>query len=194
MQSDESLMRRIQARDPGAFDALFARYADRVRRRIDAIVRSTASSEDLTQEVFLRLWTRAEQWCGAGSVAGWLVRIGTNLALNHLRHRRRHPQQSLDTARAEAGAQDEPPAWIVDESADSPADLAERAERLERLRAAFDALPAAKLAVMRMVHEQQMDIRAVARELGVPEGTVKSRLHYAVRWLARELKDQGEDP
>ena len=49
------------------------------------IVRSEPAAEDLLQEVFLRVWTRADQWTGEGTVRAWLLAIATNLALNHLR-------------------------------------------------------------------------------------------------------------
>jgi RNA polymerase sigma factor (sigma-70 family) len=186
-ESDQNLMRRIRrGGDAAAFDVLFARHAPGVRSRLAGIVRDESWADDLTQEVFLRLWTRAEQWSGAGTVAGWLGRIATNLALNHLRSQRRRRQRPLPARPAEddaaAGAD-----WPADEAAFDPAELLERAERLESFRRCLDALPQAKRAVLKMIHEEDLDIAAVAAELGIPEGTVKSRLHYSIKRLAREL-------
>ena len=53
-------------------------------------------ADDLTQETFLRVWTRSEQWDGRGSFTGWLYRIATNLALNHLRSVKRRRQRPLE--------------------------------------------------------------------------------------------------
>ena len=61
-QSDENLMRAIQRGDEDAFDRLYQRHAVAVRARLAAIVRDNAAAEDLAQEVFLRVWTRAEPW------------------------------------------------------------------------------------------------------------------------------------
>jgi len=178
-------MGRIAAGEAAAFDTLLSRHEQAVRRRLVSITRNRAAAEDLTQEVFLRLWTRSEQY-GGGSVAGWLVRIATNLALNHLRSRRRHPAKSLESPR-EADEHAIEAGWMIDAEAFDPADLLERAEQLERLRDAVDRLPEAKRAVIRLVHEQELDIREAAEQLGIPEGTVKSRLHYSIRRIAREI-------
>lgn len=183
VESDEILMRRVRDGDAAAFDVLMARHAAAVRRRLGRIVRDDHWADDLLQEVFLRLWSRAGQWSGAGSVAGWLRRIATNLALNHLRGQRRRRQQPLP-ARADADAEAD---WLEDESAFDPADLLEQAERLEQFRRSIDELPEAKREVLRLVHEEDMDIAAAAAELGIPEGTVKSRLHYSMKRLARQL-------
>ena len=67
-----------------------------MQAHIARIVREPAATEDLVQEVFLRVWTRAEQWQGSGTVKGWLYRIATNLSLNHLRSVKRRPQQPLE--------------------------------------------------------------------------------------------------
>jgi DNA-directed RNA polymerase specialized sigma24 family protein len=52
--------------------------------------------EDLVKEVFLWVWTRADQWNGLGKVEGWIYRIATNLSLNHLRSVKRRPQQRFE--------------------------------------------------------------------------------------------------
>jgi RNA polymerase sigma factor (sigma-70 family) len=187
MESDRRLMGRMADGDAEAFDTLMARHADSLRRRLAAITRDEAAAEDLAQEVFLRLWTRAEQWNGQGSVAAWLGRIATNLALNHLRTRRRHPAHSLDGRLDDEPDRAAEPDWMIDARGLDPVDLLERAEQLDRLRAAVDHLPEAKRAVVRLVHEQELDVREAARQLGIPEGTARSRLHYSIRRLAREL-------
>lgn len=106
---DNELAHRIQARDEAAFELLFTRYNESLARHVCAIVRSEAEADaiaqDLVQETFLRVWTRAEQWSGQGSFKSWLYRIATNLAINHLRATRRHP--ALPFAREEYRPSDE---------------------------------------------------------------------------------------
>jgi len=143
-------------------------------------------AEDLLQEVFLRLWTLPAQWTGRGSVAAWLGRIAVNLALNHLRSQRRRPHRSLRGPRTDADEGLDPD-WLADESSLDPVELLERAEEMEAFRRSVESLPEAKRAVVKMIHEDEMDIPAVAEKLGIPEGTVKSRLYYSIRRLAREL-------
>lgn len=187
MSSDDILVRQVQAGDAAAFDALFERYAPRIRPHLVRLVRDDAAADDLLQEVFLRLWTRAEQWEGRGTVSGWLTRVATNLALNHLRSVRRRRSQPLDLPKEPEDEDDieTAPGWMVDAAALGPDEVLEEAERRDALRRAVYALPEEQRQVLRMVHEAEMDIREVAAQLGIPSGTVKSRLHYAREELAR---------
>jgi RNA polymerase sigma-70 factor (ECF subfamily) len=194
--SDDELIQRIRRRDSGAFDEAVARYGDEIRRKLYGIVRDAATADDLLQEVFLRLWTRAEQYAGAGSLGGWLGRIATNLALNHLRAARRSRQRPLRRSTAQSAMDDEDdwpePAWMIDPHARGADELADLAERREILRGLVDRLPDDKRRVFRLVREEQMGIGQVAERLGIPEGTVKSRLHYAIRRLREQWEDLQE--
>jgi len=191
MQSDETLMKRILQGDAEAFEVLLARYEETVRRHLIRMVRDKSAADDILQEVFLRVWTRAEQWHGGGAVRAWLFRIATNQALNHLRSLRRRRQTRLQPPTRDAGDEDENPApsWMIDAAALGPDAILELAERQERFRQLVDGLSEEKREVLRMVHEVDMNVKDVAEALGVPEGTVKSRLHYAIRDLARKWQD-----
>ena len=193
---DRALVERVAAGDAEAFEALFARYADAVRRHVGRMVRYGGAADDLAQEAFLRVWTRAEQWDGRGSFRGWLFRIATNLALNHLRSVRRRRQQSLELPAPEplSDEDDEPlaPAWMIDASALGPDAIVEAAEQRDLYRRLVDRLPDDKREVFRMAHEAEMPLREIAESLGIPEGTVKSRLHHARRRLADEWRGLGD--
>src|SRR5262245_13769522 len=114
--SDHDLMQRLRDGDEEAFDCLFARYREVIYRHLAATVRDPAAAEDLLQEVFLRLWTRAELWDGRGALKAWLFRIATNLALNHLRTVQRRREQPLEVVREAGGDAGDPPAphWLID--------------------------------------------------------------------------------
>jgi RNA polymerase sigma-70 factor, ECF subfamily len=184
--SDQELMERLREGDEDAFEGLLARYREAVYRYLAATVRDGAAAEDLLQEVFLRLWTRAEQWDGRGALKAWLFRIATNLALNHLRTVQRRREQPLEiVGDVTAGERaDRVPDWLIDTSSPSPEAVLEQAERQALLRRLVDGLPEEKRAVFRLVHEEKMSLQDVADALGIPEGTVKSRLHYARKRLA----------
>lgn len=189
-QNDQELIRRIQAQDAEAFEILFARYQETIQRHLMRIVRHEAVAEDLVQEVFLRVWTRAEQWDGRGGVKAWLYRIGTNLALNQLRSARRRPQQSLEMFTDEATLEDESsiPGWLIDAAALDPETALELTERRKLFRRLVDSLPEEKRQVFRLIYEAKLELQDVANALGISIGTVKSRLHYGKKRLAHEWK------
>ena len=113
---DETLLDAIQNQQEWAFEVLLERYEDTIRRHLYYIVRDELAADDLLQETFLRVWMRSGQWNGQGTCKGWLFRIATNLALNHLRTRRRRPEQPLELPDYLVDDEDLPdtPGWLVD--------------------------------------------------------------------------------
>lgn len=189
--SDQALINQICLGEAAAFEIFFARYHGAMHRHIIKIVRDETVCDDLVQEIFLRVWTRAEQWDGSGSVKAWLYRIATNLALNHLRSVRRHPEQPLQaTPKAlpkENWNDDEEfaiPAWMIDRAAVPPDIAVVETERQRRFWQMVDTLPAEKRDIVHLVYERGMDLGSVAAALAIPEGTVKSRLYHSRRQLA----------
>lgn len=196
MLSDQDLVERTRGveRDAHAFEALLARYGQVIHRHLARLVGDDAAAQDLVQEAFLRVWTRAEQWNGRGTFAGWLYRIATNLAFNYLRSMRRRREQPLEAQPDEDQAeQDYLPAWMMDPSP-GPDAAFESVERRERFRRLVQGLPEDKREVLYLVHQMEMSIQAAAEELGIPEGTAKSRLHYAKKRLARQWQDMVGEP
>ena len=202
--SDLKLMQRIQTQDVDAFDILFVRYQERIARHVQNIVREKSATEDLVQEIFLRVWTRAEQWeapledtLGGNnpgrqiSVKPWLYRIATNLSLNHLRAVQRRPQQSLEIPADELLDDGEisVPGWMIDTKALQPDVVLEMVEQQQHLRQLINELPEDRRILFYLVYDEEMDMRSVAHELGIPEGTVKSRLYYSKRQLAKRILD-----
>ena len=192
--TDIELIRKVQAQNAAAFDLLFERHAAAVRRHLLYIVRDEHAAEDLLQEVFLRVWTRAEQWNGQGAFKGWLFRIATNLALNHLRSQRRRPQQPLEPPEDLEGEEDfDTPAWLVDNASLGPDRAVEASEQSSRLQQIIRDLPDDKREVFHLVHQLEMSLREAADELGIPEGTAKSRLHYARARLSRQWQEMQDE-
>jgi len=192
MPSDPELVKRIAGggrEAEAAFDTLLARHSMFVAGRLGRMVRDAGAADDLRQEVFVRLWTRAAQWDGRGSLRAWLGAIATKLALNHLRSVRRRRQRSLETASAgvngSTGGEPIDGTWLADASAEQPGDAAAAAELREQVARLLAALPARKRDVLRMVHVEDMNVREAAEELGIPVGTVKSRLFHAREAFAR---------
>ncbi|HLJ55825.1 MAG TPA: RNA polymerase sigma factor [Chthonomonadaceae bacterium] len=194
LRSDGELMAGICARDASAFEALFARHHEPIRAHLLRTLRDAAAADDLAQEVFLRIWTHAGQWSGAGSFRAWATRIATNLALNHVRTVRRRRELPLEDA-----AEDED--WEEREAGRSagsprppgPEQAVEELEWRERLQRSLRRLSDEHRAVIRLAHGAELDVREIAERLGIPAGTVRSRLHYARKQLAREWDEEEEE-
>jgi RNA polymerase sigma-70 factor (ECF subfamily) len=185
--TDQELAARIGRRDAEAFEVLCARYREPLLRHLANMVRDADAADDLLQEVLLRVWTHIGQWDGRGALKAWLFRSATNRALNYKRALSRRRQRPLEIPPDSASEEDDAlmPAWMIDTGLPGPEAAYERAERYALFRRLVHELPASKREVLRLVYDAELEIREVAKRLGIPEGTVKSRLHYATRRLAQ---------
>jgi len=179
------LLRRIQAGDADALDGLITRHGAALRRHLERYVSAT-DADDLLQELWLRVWQRAEQWDGRGRPLAWLLAIATNLALNHVRRRR----GTVSLAVMAAEELEEMPASASDALVPGPEDRAMWGDELDRIRSAMAQLPADKREALRLVRLEGRSLQEVAAELGIPVGTVKSRLHHAHRLLMERLEEE----
>lgn len=194
-KSDEELVRGVIDGRPEDFAELFERYRAAVQRHLQGIHRHHEDAADVTQEVFLRLWHRAGQWKGDGPLLAWLLRIATNLALNHIRSVRRRRELPLQPVSALETDEDDGrvPEWMIDASTLPPDEVLALAERRRLLRGLVTRLPEDRRKVIRLVYDAHMDTRQAASELGIPEGTVKSRIHHARKEIARSWRELGID-
>ncbi|MEN8183545.1 MAG: sigma-70 family RNA polymerase sigma factor [Myxococcota bacterium] len=173
MDSDEALMQRVQRGDEAAFEALFHRYRSRLYgfllRRV-----GEAPADDLFQETWLRVVRYRDRFDPRRRFSTWLFQIANNLARDLGRRSAvRSRARGELILQAERG---EPDARRVGESLDQRLDVRRRVDSLpERLR---------EVLLLRYYH--QMAERDIARIVGIPPGTVKSRLHTAIRRLREE--------
>jgi RNA polymerase sigma-70 factor (ECF subfamily) len=194
LPGDKELIQRVARQDGEALNLLMQRHTPILREQLLRMLRDESAVDDVLQEVTIRLWEKAQQWRGEGSLHAWLMRMATNLALNHIRSIRRRRQVSLErpSARCDEDTESLIPAWMIDQSA-GPDEIVSLDEQRAILQDLLAALPEEKREVLRLAHEQEMDLAAIARVLEIPLGTVKSRLYYASRWLGRRWQDiQGE--
>jgi len=192
-QTERELVDQVACRDQGAFALLFQRYRAPVCHHLGRILRDPAAADDLTQEVFLRLWDRAAQWKAEATLRSWLLRIATNLALNHLRTVKRRREQPIEPPlpREEDDEEGTVPAWMIDTATLQPDEALDQSERRRLLIETAEQLSEEKREVFRLVYEAHLETRQVADELGIPEGTVKSRMHHARKEIARSWQELG---
>lgn len=191
--TDIQLVEQLADLDAASFETLFQRFCGDVRRQVRQIVRDEAAADDVVQDVFLRLWERAGQWRGEGEFRTWLMRIATNMALTHLRQVQRRREQRLELSAPEVEEERLGPDWLLEATAAGPDALVESAEERRLVRRLIDDLPEDKREAIRLFYDAEVDVREAAERLGVPEGTVKSRLYHGRRQIARAWIKQTEE-
>jgi RNA polymerase sigma-70 factor (ECF subfamily) len=145
------------------------------------VLRCREDAEDVAQEAFLRAHRAFGSLRDRDRFRGWLVRTVFRLALDRQRGDRRRTRRE-DAAAVEAPVH-----------AESVENSAARAEVRARVGEAVDALPEKLRVVTVLAAIQEHDVASVARLLGLPEGTVKSRLHLARKALAERLRWLASD-
>lgn len=171
--------------DPRAFARLVERYHAPVERLLRAIVRNTEDAEDLLQETFLRAYRFLHRFDRSRPFGPWIMRIGANLAKNHLRSRRAHEAVSLDAA--PDGEDDVYEGdWIAD---DSFLRAVSYRELLEAARRAMADLRDEYRIVIEMRVIGEMSYEEIASALRIPVGTVMSRLNRARRHVQQALSE-----
>jgi RNA polymerase sigma-70 factor, ECF subfamily len=185
-EDETDLLRAAQGGDHAAFTEIVRRYQRAIYRVSWALTRNASDADDLSQETFVRAYQAIGRFRVGEPLYPWLARIATNLAFSLFRRRRRRPETPLEPL-VEAGRQ-----WGVD---DDPAEHAAASQRAGLLREAFAELKTEHQAILtlRVVEEQSYD--EIARTLGVPIGTVMSRLSRARAELKSRLAARtGEQP
>ena len=171
------LVARAQTGDEAAFAALVAATQGLVYNLALSILRDHQEAEDVTQDVYLRVWNALPDFRGEAKFTTWLYRIGTNLSLN----RRRHLRTRLRIVDAEDA---------LDELAshqEGPAAKADRADERAWLWGMVDRLPSKYRLVITMFYQQELSYKEVAETLALPLGTVKAHLNRARSALAKAL-------
>lgn len=176
--SDEELAARVAAGSSEALQALHQRYAPLVFfvacKSLDR-----AAAEEIVQDVFLALWTKAGSFDAArGALKPWLLQIAHHRIVNELRTRSRRPQ-------SEPGSPERLDELLAHDSA--PDEAVWREYQRSAIHAALRALPAAQRQALAMAYFGDLSHEEVARSLQVPLGTAKTRIRAGLQKLAARL-------
>ncbi len=174
-ESEATLLSRCRSGDRDAFGVLVKRHAGRAIGAASALLRNHADALDVSQEAFIRAWRSIGRFEARSGFYTWYSRILRNCCFDHIKRRRRAASPLPEGE--PAGPSDEP----------GPSVLAERGERAQRVWRAVLALPIKHRDVIVMHHFQEMTYREIAGALGIPLGTVMSRLHGARKALRESL-------
>jgi RNA polymerase sigma-70 factor (ECF subfamily) len=176
--SDEALIKQILCGDKEQFALLVIRHQQRVLRFILKYEHNVDDAEDLAQETFLQAFRTLSSFNYQSRFSTWLTGIAFNLIKNHINRTptKRYPHLDIDEQQERIGA-----------VADNPAEEYERSQMFAAMTQAFDALPVEMRDAMALVVSAGLNYDEAAANLGVPIGTLKSRLCRARLQLTDRL-------
>ena len=175
----ESLIDACLSGDQRAWDAIVRLYRRRVFNVAYTFVGRHEEAEDLTQEIFLRVFRALDTFDRRANFTTWIISVSRNLCIDHFRRLRRE-RETIDR-RVDASALS-PMAPGVD-----PLSRLERFDRRALLRDALNALPETLRTAVMLRDLQELSYQEIAARLGVPDGTVKSRINRGRRELVRQV-------
>ncbi len=188
--SDAALVEQCRRGDMQAFGSLVAKYQDRIFNMIYRMCGRRADAEELAQEAFLKALERITQFRGQSQFYTWLFRIAANLTISHRRRGGRVRFQSLSGPEEfEQSQADALTAAMARRRSPAPEAAVMAAETHQRVMEALEELDDEFRLVVVLCDIEDMDYAQIAQVLGVPVGTVKSRLHRARCMLKEKLAD-----
>jgi len=183
---DEALVRRTQNGDTQAFDILWQKYSSRIYSLIYNMTSNHEDANDLLLEVFAKAYRSISGFRGRSSFYTWIHAIAVNMTINFVKKRGRRFQLSLDDLDSSVHNDKE---FIELTASNTPTREVDLAELQQRLNEAMMKLSLEHRTVVTMFDIQGMPHAEIARILGVPEATVRSRLFYAHRQLQNYLEE-----
>lgn len=178
--SDALLAERLAAGDDHALAEIFDRFAPVVYGAAAYVVGDGVSAQDVVQDVFVELWSHPDRYDpAAGSLRGYLTMLARHRAVDTMRSELRRIARQVRHYRL-----------TPDQVPESPGELILSAHLASAVREAVQQLPAAQREVVELAYFEGMTCRELARAVGIPEGTAKSRLRLALAKLETVLDRQ----
>ena len=182
---EKSWIEACQNGDVAAFEGLYNKYHRQLYGYLLAMLRSPHAAEDVTQDIFVKLFHNIGSYRFQSPFNHWLFRLARNQAIDHLRREKVRRVTSLDEDLGEMAPMRE----RVPDKRLIPSAKAEQHERAEQVRAAVLALPEDFREAVVMREWEDLAYEEIAERLEISVGTVKSRLFRARALLEKKLKD-----
>lgn len=178
--TDEQLMLRLKAGDRQAFSAIVSRYRDRIVSYACRMMGNPELAQDVAQETFIRVYKSAGTFHDDGRFSPWLYKIASNVCLSEkVRHAREALNVDYDTLEN------------THDSGEFVEDQVLASLTSQRLSRGIARLTPQHKTVLVMHVYQGLTYEEIGEALGIPTGTVKSRLFYAIRKLRNMLEEKG---
>jgi RNA polymerase sigma-70 factor (ECF subfamily) len=183
--ADEELMERIQRRDETALETLIKRYEAMLRSVVGRMISNDQDVTDVVEEVFLGVWNQAANFdTSKGRAIGWIITMARRRAIDRVRRCQAYDRAemrfriSTETGTSHFAGDDV-------EQAATEADMAAIFQNL------LSTLPEAQREVVRLAFYCGLSQREIARETGIPLGTIKTRLELGVKKLRAAVSAMG---
>ena len=185
---DDELMERLEQRDLGAFEALYDRYGDLVYSVSLRVVGDTYIAEDVTQDVFVRVWRRPDQFdLRRGKFVTWLLSVARNRSIDHQRSMSRRMRHETLPA-----AEEEEDILPTGDERDDPSFVAVLSDERAAVRKALEVLPPEQKLAITMAYFGGLTQQEVATRLGQPLGTVKTRIRLGMQKMRGALQERHD--
>ncbi|MEP0814547.1 MAG: sigma-70 family RNA polymerase sigma factor [bacterium] len=190
--TDEELMARVADRDLACFNVIFNRYYKQIFNFIKKNVHDFREAEDITQEVFLRIYKSAGRFDTARKFSSWIYKIAFNEIKRHYSKvsgkRTSSINEPLDESSGGAERGD-----LLEFSGPNPEMSAEIAKNTQQIKKLIETLPEKQRTVVILKVYQELTFEEIAQILDCPLSTVLSRMRYAVKKLHNMLNGGGGD-
>lgn len=186
---DAQLMKRAQAGDIGAFEELFDRYKQKIANFVYQFVGEHHLAEDVTQNVFIKIYQKLDQYQPKGKVSSWIYRIAANQAKDELRKIKRRPTVSLSSSVA---SQDETNKelgdYVLDDESQRPDYLLREKELLLRIKKGMSQLKPKYREVILLCDYQGLSYEEAAEVMKITKTNVSAILCRARKKLEKYMK------
>ncbi len=190
--AERLLIGRLKDRDPSAFEEIVRRYGDKVFNLVYRMLGNRHEAEDITQEVFITVFKTVDTFRGEAKFTTWLLRIAANQSKNRIKYLSRRPTDSGGDVEESGGPTPgvaPTPGPIAHAQIDGPDTLMEAAELEALMQKAIASLDEEHRLLVILRDVEELSYQEIGEITGLPEGTIKSRLHRA-RMAIKEVLDQ----
>jgi RNA polymerase sigma-70 factor (ECF subfamily) len=179
---DSRLVELCLQGDRSAYASIVEKYRKQIYSIVYSMTRNHADADDLSQDTFIRAYENLHRFKLGTNFRSWLFRIASNLCIDHLRHKKRFPEDNLDDQ-----------AELPSDRKNNPHNNLEASELMDNITAAVNTLPANQRIVVVLREMQGMGLKEIAKMLNCSESTIRWRLHYARKKLREKLSTYLEE-
>jgi RNA polymerase sigma-70 factor (ECF subfamily) len=185
--AERLLIARLRERDEQAFSEIFKRFGDKVFSLVYRMLGNRHEAEDVTQEVFVTVFKTIDGFRGEAKFSTWLLRIAANQSKNRIKYLARRPTEGADLDEGGPAQVASASAPVVQSQIEGPDALLEAAEMKSITQTAIGKLDEEHRLLVILRDVEELSYQEIGEITGLPEGTIKSRLHRARLAIKEEL-------